>query len=208
MNFEYKFDVNIGTKTIKCRAFTLREYKDIISAKAKGGLKEVLEGILWSCTNATGLTKQESELLIVKLWAHSIGEVNLDAVKICECGKENLVSFSINYAQLDEAEDVIYDFKNFKIKFKYPRIFEDSNIPRMISTCIDYIIVGDEKLSIEDLTEQELDDLFTAITTEDAQRIADALLKPSIYLAVPIQCECGKSHVHVVRGLKEFFRLL
>lgn len=208
MNFDYNFEVNIGTKTIKCRAFTLGEYRDLMQAKLNGNLKEHIQNLLWTCTNATGLTKQESELLIVKLWAHSTGEVNSDAVHICDCGKENLVSINMNYAQLDEAEDLVYDFKNFKIKFKYPRIFDDSNIARMISTCIDYIIVGEEKLLIDDLTEQELSDLYGAITTEDAKRIADALLKPSIYLAVPVQCECGKSHIKLIKGLKEFFRLL
>lgn len=208
MNFDYKFEVNIGQKVIKCRAFTLEEYKDLMQAKLNGKLKETIESILWKCTNCAGLNKQESELLIVKLWAHSTGEVNSDAVHICDCGKENLVSINMNYAQLDDAEEVIYDFNNFKIKFKYPRLFADSNIARMIGECIDYIIVGNEKLLIDDLTEQELNDLYSAITTEDIQKIAEMLLKPSIYLAVPVECECGKNHLKIIRGLKEFFRLL
>lgn len=208
MNFDYKFEVNIGHKVIQCRAFTLEEYKGLMEAKLNGKLKETIQQILWTCTNATGLTKQESELLIVKLWAHSTGEVNSDAVHICDCGKENLVSLNINYAQLDEAEDMIYDFKNFKIKFKHPKIFDDSNVALMISTCIDYIIVGEEKLRVDDLTDEEISDLYTAITTEDAIRISDMLMKPSIYMAVPVECECGKKHLKVIRGLKEFFRLL
>lgn len=208
MNYEYNFDVSVGSKTIHCRAFTLREYKELMHAKISGGLKEKVEEILLSCTDAKDLNRQEAELLLVKLWAHSTGEVNSEAIYTCECGKENIVALNINYAQLDDSEDLIYDFKNFKIKFKYPKIFNDSNIALMITTCIDYIIVGDEKLSIEDLTDVELNDLLTAITTEDAERIAAMLLKPSIYLAVPIQCECGKHHVYTIKGLKEFFRLL
>lgn len=208
MNFDYKFEVNIGHKLIQCRAFTLEEYKDLMEAKLNGKLKETIQQILSKCTNATDLTKQESELLIVKLWAHSTGEVNSDAVHICDCGKENLVSLNINYAQLDEADDLIYDFKNFKIKFKHPKIFDDSNVALMISTCIDYIIVGEEKLRVDDLTDEEISDLYTAITTEDAIRISDMLMKPSIYMAVPVECECGKKHLKVIRGLKEFFRLL
>lgn len=208
MNFEYKFDVNIGSKILECRAFTLREYKDLMKAKADGNLKNAVLEVLSKCTKAHQLTKQESELLLVKLWAHSTGEVNIDTVYTCECEKETLVPVNMNYIQLDDAPEVVYDFKNFKIKFNYPKIFEESNKASMIASCIDYIIVGDEKLKVDDLTDQELSDLYTAITTEDIIKIADMLVNPTIYTAIPIQCECGKSNIKVIRGLKEFFRLL
>ncbi len=208
MDFEYKFDVSIGSKTFKCRAFTLGEYKDLMKAKADGNIKDTVLDILNKCTNARNLTKQESEMLLVKLWAHSTGEVNINTVYTCECEKEILVPINMNYIQLDDVQDIIYDFKNFKIKFKYPKIFEDSNKALMVASCIDYIIVGDEKLKVDDLTEQELSDLYTAITTEDMIKISDMLVNPTIYMAIPIQCECGKSHIKVIKGLKEFFRLL
>lgn len=207
--YDYKFTVDIGDKSINCRAFTLSEYKDLMHAKVKGTLKEELLKVLSACTDAKNLTKQESELLIVKLWAHSMGEVNSNAVWTCPvCGKETIVSMNLNYAQLEEAEDVIHAFKGFKIKFNYPKLFDDSNIAKMIISCIDAIIVGNDRIELEDLSDQEMNDLIASITNEEAVKISDKLLKPSIYMAVPVVCECGHKEVHITRGLKEFFKLL
>lgn len=204
----YKFEITVLNKTFQCRAFTLREYKDLMEAKANGTLASVVTRIINDCTDARNLNKQESELLLVKLWAHSIGEVNTQATWVCPCGKELSIPVNLTHAQVDSPEELVRDFGAFKIKFRYPKFFEDKEQTKMIVQCIDYIIVGNERLKVDDLTEQELQDLYNAITYDDIKAITEMLLKPTIYLAVPISCECGNKHIHVIKGLKEFFRLL
>ncbi|AAO83002.1 hypothetical protein [Escherichia phage T4] len=95
------------------------------------------------------------------------------------------------------------------MKFRYPKIFDDKNIAHMIVSCIETIHANGESIPVEDLNEKELEDLYSIITESDIVAIKDMLLKPTVYLAVPIKCpECGKTHAHVIRGLKEFFELL
>lgn len=205
---QYKFETRISGKTIHCRAFTLEEYLQLIQAKSDGNIPSKIKELINNCTDATDLNRQESELLILKLWANSIGEVNHQASWVCECGNEIEVPINFTYAQIDSPEDLWYDLKNFKIKFKYPKIFDDSNIALMIAECIEYILVNNEQIYVEELNDQELNDLYSAITADDIVKIKEMLLKPKVSLSVPISCACGKSHIHTITGLKEFFKIM
>ncbi|WWE96726.1 hypothetical protein LHLCCAPJ_00052 [Escherichia phage ECp13] len=209
--YEYKFDVRVGSKIINCRAFTLKEYLELITAKKNGSVEEIVKKLIKDCTNAKAkdLNRQESELLLIHLWAHSLGEVNHENSWKCTCGTEIPTHINLLHTQIDAPEDLWYTLGDIKIKFHYPKIFDDKNIAHMIVSCIETIHANGESIPVEDLNEKELEDLYSIITESDIVAIKDMLLKPTVYLAVPIKCpECGKTHAHVIRGLKEFFELL
>lgn len=209
MKYEYEFEARIGDKVIQCRAFTLEEYRDLIKAKADGTIKEYVPELIKNCTNARGLNRQESELLLVHLWANSLGEVSHQNTWVCSCGHEIPQSINLTFAQIDEPEDLWYSLGGFRIKLRYPNLFEDSNISMMIASCIQYIHVNGETISVDELNDKEIDDLYSAITEDDIARIKSLLLKPTVKLAVPIKCDkCGENHIHVIEGLKEFFKLI
>lgn len=209
MSNEYKFIARIVDKDINCRAFTLREYKDLLKAKIDGTMEPEILELFKKCTDAPWLPKHEGELLLVNLWANSMGEVNSEHTWQCACGRETLIPINLIHASIDATEELLYKFPGFKIKFRYPGLFEDKNTAQMVAECIEYIITeNDEQISIEDLTEHEMEDLYSVITSEDITKIAAMLTRPELQLAVPISCECGESHVHIIKGLKEFFRML
>lgn len=206
---EYKFIARIGKTDIQCRAFTLREYKDLLQAKLEGHMEDEILSLIKKCTDAKDLTRHEGELLLVNLWANSIGEVNVERTWECACGKEIPIPINLMHASVDSTEELLYSFKDFKVKFRYPSLFQDKNKAQMVAECIEYIVIPDgSTLSVDDLSDAEIDDLYAAITTEDIERISLMLTRPQIQLAVPISCECGESHVHVIKGLKEFFKVL
>lgn len=207
--YEYKFETKLGSKIINCRAFTLSDYRDLIEAKQNGTIQEVVERILGECTDARDLTKQQAEFVLVNLWAQSLGEVNHQNAWVCSCGHEIPTAINFTQIQMDATEELWYDLTAFKIKLRYPRLFEDKNIAQMIASCIEYIFVDGEAISVDELNDNEIDDLYSAITEDDIKKISKLLLEPTIYTAIPIECDkCGESHVHVIRGLKEFFRLI
>lgn len=206
---EYKFEVRIGSRDINCRAFTLREYKDLLTAKVNHRLEDEIKTLIKKCTDAPEMSRQESELLLVKLWASSLGEVNHEHTYVCECGLEQQVPLNFMHASFEDPEDLLYPLGPFKIKFKYPKLFEDKNKAIMVANCIEYIITHTgEQLSVDDLTEAEIDELYSAITVDDIEKISEMLLRPQIQMAVPISCSCGKSSVHIIKGLKDFFKLI
>ena len=209
------FSIKVGTNVVKCNVITLNDYIKFLFAKSSDNsdlIKKWMTDILKSNTSANDLNKHESELVIVNLLSKSLNETTATQEYECECGNKFNVDIDttkayINYSDKDISE--LYAFKNFKILFKYPELFADDNVPKMIVDCIDSIFVGDDRISITDLNDAELDDLYSAITPEDMERIRDILLGPKIQLAVPVKCpKCGKSHVHVITGFKEFIRII
>lgn len=209
MSNEYKFIARIVDKDIECRAFTLREYKDLLQAKLEGRMEPAILELFSKCTNAPHLPKHEGELLLVNLWAHSIGEVNTEQTWQCACGRETLIPINLIQANIDSTEELLYDFPNFKIKFKYPGLFEDKNTAQMVAECIEAIILPDgTMLTVDELSDVEINDLYSSITVNDIENISEMLTRPQVQLAVPISCECGESHVHIIKGLKEFFRIM
>lgn len=208
MNIEYNFETTINGKLIHCRAFTLGEYLDLIKAKASGTIKDTVQKILKDCTDAVDLPKHESELLLVRLWAHSLGEVSHTAIYQCECGNEIKTPLNLTYASTINTNELFYQLQGLKIKFKYPKLFDDENIGLMIASCIEYVIVGTEQIFFDDLSEAEIQDLYSAITVEDVKNISEMLLEATIQISVPISCTCGKNHVQTITGLKEFFRII
>lgn len=209
MSNEYKFIARIGQHDIECRAFTLREYKDLLQAKLEGRMEDEILSLFKKCTNAPEMSKHEGELLLINLWANSIGEVNVERTWECACGKEIPIPINLMHASVDVTEDLLYSFSEFKVKFRYPSLFQDKNKAQMVAECIEYIVIPDgSTLSVEELSDNEIEDLYAAITTEDIERISAMLTRPQIQLAVPISCECGESHVHIIKGLKEFFKVL
>lgn len=206
---QYKFEVQIGEKTINCRAFTLREYKDILKTKTAGTLEPFIITLLNKCTDARGLSKHEAELLLIHVWAHSLGVINQEQTWTCSCGTEQQIPVNLTHIRYDDTQELLRDFGAFKLKFRYPRLFEDKNKGMMVASCIESIITpAGEMLKVDDLNETEIDDLYAAITVDDIESISEMLLAPTVQLAIPISCGCGESSVHVVKGLKEFFKFL
>lgn len=207
--YEYKFDIKIGSELVHCRAFTLKEYLELITAKQKGDIEPVVKRLIKECTTAKNLNRQEAELLLVQLWAQSLGEVNHENIWKCSCDNEIATHINLLHTQIDDPEDLWYTLSGIKVKFRYPELFADKSIAQMIAACIESVFVNGENIPVDELSAEEIDDLYSYITEKDIVAIKELLLRPTVYLAVPIKCpECGKTHAHVIRGLKEFFELL
>lgn len=206
--FDYKFDVQIKDKEISCKAFSLEKYIDVLKQSTEGKTSEVFKSLLEEHTNAKGLTRQESELLLIKLWAYSLGKVNHEVDYVCECGKTFPVEMNFNHANIQGERELVYPLENFRLVLKYPEIFEDSNVASMVASSIVYIEVENERIKIDELNTHEMDDLYSAITSEDIIKIGELLKEPKVVLAVPVSCSCGKSDIKTITGLKEFFRII
>lgn len=205
--YNYNFEVQVRDKTIKCRAFTLAEYRDLIKAKADGQIKDFVPKLIKECTN-TELTRAEAEVVLVKLWAHSLGNVNIFVEHKCECGQVLQVPVSLDRANCSKKKPIIQELKGFKLVLKEPKLFDDSNVIQMILKSIDHISVGDEQIKLEDLTDAEQGDFYEAITNDIITELKNKLLESTVELAVPVICDCGKNSVLHLKGLTDFMRIL
>lgn len=212
---EIKFNVKLESGNVECKPFTLEDYIKFLFAKSSDNsdlIKKWMNDILETNTSAKDLPKHEAEILIVNLLAKSLNESDIFQEYVCECGHEFDVKIDVskiftNYN--DVSINDLYSLRDFKLSLKWPKLFEDDNVAQMIVNSIKEIYVGDDCIPIEELSDVELNDLYSAITPEDMDNIKNILLSPTIQLAAPIVCpECGKNHIHMISKFKEFIRIL
>ena len=84
--YEYKFNVRVGSKIINCRAFTLKEYLELITAKNNGSVEVIVKKLIKDCTNAKDLTAKHQNhclfiyghILLVKLITKTPGSAPVE----------------------------------------------------------------------------------------------------------------------------------
>ena len=213
--YKDNFTVSIGDEKIECNSFSLNDYTKLLFARSSEDsrlIKHWMNEILKTHTTMIDFTKHKAELVIVHLIAKSLNEKIPVQEYVCECGNEIETPININQTYIDynkSNEKLVYAFKNFKIKLKYPQLFEDDNVADMLIKSIEAVYVSEERIELDDLSENELNDLYNAILPSDMDNIANILLEPKVKLGVSISCKkCGKNHVHAITGFKEFIRIL
>lgn len=208
---QHTFEMILGKKSIKCRAFTYREFQTLIASKIDGNLTSVVIDTIKNCTNvdATELSKQDAELLFLVLWANSLQKNKFDATWVCdECKKESCYEIDVSKIRPAEPNTYFLDLGKVKIKFRNPKFSEDQDAMLMIVNCIEYIIVDGIQIEVLELKEHEFENIINLLTQEAVETILDELTKNQITLAVPIKCECGQQGVYSITGLSEFFKIM
>lgn len=208
---QHVFNIRLDEKIITARAFTFREFQNLVAAKETGKLSEAVVNVIHDCTgiNALELEKCEAEYLFLLLWCHSLNKMKVNATWVCGvCGKEKDYSIDVSRTQIPEADPYTLDLGQVKIKFRQPKFTEDVDIMQMVIACIEYIVIGDQQFSIDDLNHHDFDRILDMLTTDKVEKIIDELTSNQITLAVPIKCECGESGIYSLSGLSSFLKIL
>lgn len=209
MDYNYRFNVTVMNRSIPCRAFTLGEYEDLVKAKLNGSIISTVTDLIQSCApDAVGLPKHWAEYVLVQLWARSLSEHHHMHDWVCSCGKEIPVQVNFDHIQVSDEQELVYKLKHLRIRFRYPKLFEDSNTGDMIVACMQDVITDTEIIPISDLSDFELGEIIDFIDREDVENIKNLLVGPQIELGVPVSCECGNSGIHIMRGVKDFLALI
>lgn len=201
---------------IKARTYTLREHMALNLAKTsadsdllKKAYNEILEKNVKYLKDPT---KIDAEIILINLIAASEHENEVRQDYTCECGHTESIKLDITktYTEYSGASvKELYPIQKFKLKLRWPKLWADDDITKMIVECIEAIYIGNERIEIEDLNETELNDLYDLLTEEHIQKIKTLLLTPKPVLPVFIKCKsCGKQHVHIIKGFKEFTEIL
>lgn len=210
----YEFNVRLPSdEIIQCKTFPLKPYSEILITKSKGeSIVPLLKDLLNQYANAGHLPKHDAEFVLIHLLNNSLNEdVTPRVIKQClACEHKEEVALDLKHLSIYKSKELSdVDFGKFKIRLRYPKIFDDSNTALLITSCIDAIVVGDEVIGVDDLTDVELNDLYEAITVDHLREIKDMLLSPEIQLAIPYKCpSCGKEEVFVISGLSNLLDLI
>ncbi|ADI96431.1 gp26 baseplate hub subunit [Acinetobacter phage Ac42] len=212
--YDFLFNVNTPDQQVSCKALSVSQYLEILSTRGTHNieaLQNLLIDILDKNTNAKNISKHSLEMLIIVLIAKSINEGKVDTPYNCACGRTFSVPIDYSSVQIGYPKDYPglkepLSIGSFKVRLKYPSLFEDQNIYSLIVNSLDQIMTNEQVLKIDELSDVELETLQSLITTEHINKIKDLVLGPKPYVAVPVKCECGKSEVHVIDGFNKLFK--
>lgn len=201
-----KFEITCAEHKFDCTPFTLDEYQGLIEAKLNGTMSDSLKALLdRHVAPGLNLPKHQMEGIMLKLWANSLGDINQEKDYICDCGKEHKVFLNYNYIDIPKETGFEYNLGGIKLKLRYPKLFEDKNHINMVVSCITHVITESQVIPIAELSEQEIEDLYSTITKEVIEDLVKELLRPTISLGVPLDCECP---AYIIKGLPEFLSLV
>ena len=196
-------ELSSGVETYNVNEITLGEYLNILNSVSDGNVSEVVGGIMKS--RFPDLPKHIAEMLFLKLWSHSTGNVCIEREYTID---DNIVIVPINMDLVSVSEnkpehELFYDITGNIIKFRYPRLFEDNDYVDMIFNCMESISVNDSIIKIDELTDVELGELVEMIDETRFKEICDMLLEPEVYLIYSIGDENK-----VLTGFKDIFSLV
>ncbi|ADG60097.1 baseplate hub [Acinetobacter phage Acj9] len=206
--------LDLGRTKVSIVPYTLRDHIAILASRINSDsdlMKKAYSDVLAKCVDQK-MNKHESELALIHLIAKSDHQDEVYQDFTCDCGYTQKAKIDIDKTYIDVDESSIetpYAFENYKVKFKWPKLWADDNVGSMVAESIEAIYIGNDRITVEDLTDLELDDLYDAFTEDHINSITKILLAPKVVLVQQVKCEkCGKAHVNVIKGLKEFIDIL
>jgi hypothetical protein len=232
----YELKLISNGKIVKFRPFLVKEQKIFLMASQSEDAKEVIDAIkqvLSNCivddTDVTSLPVFDLEFLFLNLRAKSVGE-NVELNYVCnnlvknEKGEEEAcggkIKLNVNLMEVDiiknpEHTNKIMLTDKLGLMMKYPsfdiikklNIQNESELLKVITSCIDYIFDENEIYYAKDTTEEELTDFIESMQQSDVQKIQKFFeTMPKISKNVGFKCKkCGYEEKTTIEGIQNFF---
>ena len=216
------------------RPFLVKEEKILMMAMQSGESKDMvraLNDIIKNCVeeeiDTSKLALFDIEYIFLHLRAKSIGEIvevsYSEPDVFCEKNKNQKCIFELK-VNLDEIKVIKDDKHNslvditdkIKVKLKYPKIEDTENfesienvdsIFKLIISCIDYIMDGEEMHKTSDYTEKEVDTFLSSLSADQFKNITTFFeTMPRVSKDVTGKCgQCGKEQNKTLTGVQDFF---
>jgi hypothetical protein len=200
--------------------------KEVIDA-----IKQVLSNCVVDDTDVTSLPVFDLEFLFLNLRAKSVGE-NVELNYVCNnlvknekdgeeeeaCGGK--IKLNVNLMEVDTIKNPEHTNKimltdKLGLMMKYPsfdiikklNIQNESELLKVIISCIDYIFDENEIYYAKDTTEEELTDFIESMQQSDVQKIQKFFeTMPKISKNVEFKCKkCGYEEKITIEGIQNFF---
>jgi len=224
----YQLTLPITGKELSYRPFLVGEQKALLIAQESDESvnlsKEALR-LVQKCIDddidVNDLPMADVEVLFLNIRIKSAGETADIQIECSECNEYN--GIKVDLTQYIVIKPEIIPDNNLKltdsisIVLKYPNIKELTSIESskeeydimfdIINFTIDKIINGDEVLTRDDFSNEELDKFIEGMSVDTLDVINKFMnSQPSLELTTDFDCDkCGKFNVNTMAGLESFF---
>lgn len=215
-------------QTIKYRPYTVKEEKILLTAMASGNESDLYNAsvaLIENCcsVDAAGLHPTDLEFLTIRMRAVSVSPIINLIFHLSGCDKDicpETVNVQMNLDKI-RTVDPLADNKDYirksdgtvvvplgddsgiAFKIKASEFEEDEKI---FYDMFEYVYVGDEVFSKDEITVEDLKEWVDELTADVAAKIAFLLEnQPKILYDLNVKCpKCGKEYSETVEGLLRF----
>ena len=222
---------------IRYRPFLVGEQKALLIAQdgddKENTLKEIFR-LLESCTEGVDiqtLHQTDLEYLFIKLRIVSVGETSDVGMECNNCGQENQVSIEFEKYDFIPPEKEVNKIQKLtdtiSVELRLPSLLELSKINKIyninadddeslenpevmfaiLNKMIDKIINGDEVITRDDFTNEELDKFLEGMTIDMLSSILEYVQhQPKMVVPCEFKCShCEHDNKMLIEGLENFF---
>jgi len=213
-------------KTIKYRAYTVKEEKVLLMAVQSREHKEVMETILRSCQSCIfddiivkDLPITDLEKLMVSIRSKSVGETTKTALSCPYC--EEKTDIEINLENMKEISDITIESvvrlnEDYGLQLKPPTmssindnlISEQDLLTNSIVSAIESVFDKENVYVFSDYTDDEKNKFVDDLSIEDAKKIAEGYIGklPKNVIDINYKCpHCNKQIKRELDNLVDFF---
>ena len=220
---KYELEIPSTGRTIKFRPYLVKEEKILMMAAETQDGSQMMSAILdtiKACVQGDckveELTTFDLEYLFIKLRSKSVGETSniMLACKSCEAQNEHTINLEEIECVGSGSEKFIELDDKVTVEMKYPG-YKDLDINadddemgfNVLANSIKAVLVGDERIEIEDETPENVRAFLESMTKDQFERIGEFLLKmPQVKHDVVYDCvKCGETNTTELRGIQSFF---
>lgn len=233
LNETIKYSVKIPStgQTVRYRPYLVKEEKVLMIALEQGDEQGSLEAIadtLEACIEEPIAIRQlpifDIEYLFTQIRSKSVGETSTVQAKCSECGESNeikidiskvniKVSKSASAKQIKLSPDILLEMKYPTLQDIGPKLhkYKEGNQTDqafdMIAACIDAVQTKDERISLADESEEEINAFIESFSTEQFMKVRDFIEDmPRLKHNVEFECgNCGHKNNLTLQGTADFF---
>ena len=225
----YELNLPSSNEVVKFRPFLVKEEKILMMAQEAGDTNSMMNGvkqIIQNCIISPADMKMETmpmfdlEYVFLKLRSKSVGENVKVGLGCDECDATTQVDINLDEVKVDKQKD--HDPKimlndQIGITMKYPRVETMEGLGEIggieegfsvIKRCVETIFTTDGEVhELRDATEQEGDEFFESLTSDQFQKVRDFFdSMPKLSHKVKFKCTgCKKENKRTLEGMASFF---
>ena len=225
---KYELVIPSTDNRVRFRPYLVKEEKVLMMALESqdkvSALNAVVDTII-ACVDddiqKKNLTLFDIEYMFIMIRSKSVGEVTDIGIKCQKCDAVNEIPIKLDDVEIKRDDNENYDIEleeNISLKMKYPNFIdvlkseeskgsETDKAFDMIGKCIDSVTTEEEHISMNDVSQKEVNDFIESLNTTQFGMIRTFIEKmPKVQKEIEFTCASCKEHNEVtLQGIDDFF---
>ena len=228
-NSQYELTIPSKKQIVQYRPFLVKEQKVLLIAYESQDRRQILnamlntiEACLKEPLNVKALSTFDVDYMFTQIRAKSVGETSDILIGCTECETQNEVKINLEEIKIDvgETNNLIQLTDKISVRMRFPNYdyfisndvlmgesTQSEQLMALVVSCLDAVETGDERISMQDESEEEIMGFLDSLTSEQFEKIAQFTLDlPKLEHEIAFNCkDCGADNKRTLRGIDDFF---